>query len=377
VVRWTSGVIATLCCFALTTTLVWGANMASRSPRTWRGDYETRNFGQWSEVQASRDNGDYSVSEVGDTEAKVIRSPVRQGAAAAKFVTYPSTSAPNGDRAEVDTSVANTGGFEGVNRYYAWSTMFPRSGNPKGFWSHAGDFNVFTQWHNEESACGNNLQLGIDATRGQNRVYSDLSIRAPGDCDNQLGTRHSILGTLRYDTWYDFIVHVKWSSRRQTGSYEIWMNGRQVLRKKLGATMWNSSGTYWKQGFYRAAFNAVNTVYQDGAIAANNLRTVTQNFRLRLTGKPEVQPDGRVSVETRSFSRAPVEIVLRNGSTVIGRARGQADGNGVVHADVALTGLPAGLPAGSQLRAYLRAEVSSKLPRSTRQAVVAFPLARG
>jgi len=367
------GVIAVFCLCVLTTTVVWADNSIRRSPGTWRGDYETGNFDQWAEVQASRGNPNYPPSAVGDTEAEVVRSPVRQGSVAAKFITYPSTRAPNGDRSEVSTSVAKTGGYEGVDRYYAWSTMFPRNGNPRGFWSRAGDFNVFTQWHSEDGSCGNNLQLGIDATsQKQNRIYSDLSIRSPGDCDRQVGTRHSILGTLRFDAWYDFIVHVKWSSRRNAGWYEIWLNGRQILRRRFGATMSDSSGTYWKQGFYRAAFDAINTVYQDGAIAANDLATVTRNFRLRLAGTPEVQPNGAVTVLTKTFSQAPVEIVLRDGKDVIGRAGGRADGNGVLRANVTLKRAPAGL----HLRAYLRAEVSSRLPKSTRQAVVAFALPR-
>jgi hypothetical protein len=356
--------------------VVW-ASASDTTPRyrtTWHGDYETGNFDQWGDVQASRNNRNYSVSDVGDSEAEVVRAPVRQGLMAAKFVTYPSSRAPNGDRAEASTTVGKTGAFEGVNRYYAWSTMFPRAGNPGGFWSRGGDFNVFTQWHSPVGQCGNDLQLGIDArSRRRLRIYSDLSIRDPGDCDTLAGSRHSILGPLKFDAWYDFIVHIKWSSQRKTGWYEIWMNGRQVLRKKFGATMWDSSGAYWKQGFYRAAFGAVNTVYQDGAVAANTLRAVTRNSRLRLESTPQILANGSISIEARSFPQARVEVVIRDGHDIVGRGSGRADSNGLVHAAVALTGLPGGL----HLRAALRAKVSSRLPRATRLAVFGFALPAG
>jgi hypothetical protein len=365
------GAIAVFCC-AVATTVVWASATTARSPATWRGDYETGNFGQWTEVQASKNNPSYPVGEVGDSEAQIVRSPVRQGLVAAKFVTYPSSRAPNGDRSEVYTSVGRTGSSQGAERYYAWSTMFPRAGNPRGFWAHAGDFNVFTQWHNAVNPCGNDLQLGIDATsrRHPNRIYSDLSIRDPGDCDTQTGTVHSILGTLRFDAWYDFIVHVKWSSRRQSGWYEIWMNGRHVLRKKFGATMWNSSGTYWKQGFYRAAFDGTNTVYQDGAVAASTLQTVSQNFRLRLVSRPRILPNGSISIEAKSFSQAPVELVILDRHGIVGRAQNRADSTGLVRGEVSLKRPPVGLG----LRVLLRAKVSSRLPLSTQRATFGFAL---
>jgi polysaccharide lyase-like protein len=361
--RLPAGVIVACCTVAAT--LTWAPGLTARSSAIWRGDYESGNFRQWSEVQVSPEN----------SEADVVRAPVRQGRVAARFVTYASRRAPNGDRAEVSTTVSRTGAFEGTERYYAWSTMFPRAGNPRGFWPNGGDFNVFTQWHNSVDPCGNNLQLGIDATsrRHRNRIYSDLSIRRPGDCDTQTGTLHSILGTLRFDSWYDFIVHVKWSSRRQTGWYEIWMNGRHVVDKKFGATMWDSSGAYWKQGFYRAAFDATNTVYQDGAISASNLGTVTRDFRLRLASVPRALPNGSISVEAKSFPLATVEVVIRDGQNIVGRGSGRADSNGLLHADIAVERLPRGL----HLRAYLRANVSSRLPRATRRAVFRFAVPAG
>jgi hypothetical protein len=369
-VRRSPAVLAVVCSCAAATSVVHATGTTHRSAGSWRGDYETGNFAQWTEVQASRNNPNYPVSAVGDTKAEIVRAPVRQGRYAARFITYASRSAPNGDRAEVYTSVGRTGGLEGRQRYYAWSTMFPGAGNPRGFWPRAGDFNVFTQWHNEVNGCGNNLQLGIAATGRSNRLYSDLSIHDPGDCDHQTGTFHSILGKLRFDAWYDFIVHVEWSSRRNVGSYEIWMNGRQVVHRKLGATLWNSSGAYWKQGFYRAAFDANNTVYQDGAVVGRSLGAVSRNFRLRFTRTPRILSSGAVSIDARSFSQVPVELIVRDGRGVVGRARGRTDSSGHLHDEVTLKRLPVGLG----LRAILLARVSARLPLATRRTVLGFAL---
>jgi hypothetical protein len=148
------------------------------------------------------------------------------------------------------------------------------------------------------------------------------------------------------------------------------MNGRHVLRKKFGATMWNSSGTYWKQGFYRAAFDGTNTVYQDGAVGASTLQTVSQNFRLRLVSRPRILPNGSISIEAKSFSQAPVELVILDRHGIVGRAQNRADSTGLVRGEVSLKRPPVGLG----LRVLLRAKVSSRLPLSTQRATFGFAL---
>jgi Polysaccharide lyase len=332
----------------------------------WRGDYETGDFSQWSEIQASRTNSAYSVSAVGDTSGSVVTAPVRQGEHAAEFVTYPNRSRSDTDRAEVYADVTATEGTEGQDRYYAWSTRFPAAGNTDGFWRRAGDFNVFTQWHNANNPCGSNIQLGIDARsrRGGNRIYTDLSSRNPRDCDQATRTKHVTLGRLRFDVWYDFVAHIKWSTNPSVGFYELWMNGKQVLRKTFGQTMADSRGVYWKQGFYRAAFPHTNTVFQDAAIRGPSLSAVTRAFNLSIAGRPQLDSADGLTISARSFARARVRIVvLGRGRSVFGSVVRRADGAGRL-----AVVLPLARPFPHRVRVELQALVSSKLPAATRRA---------
>jgi hypothetical protein len=344
-----------------------------RARPIWRGDYETGTFSQWSDVQASRTNREYPVSSVGDSSAVVLSAPVRQGTRAAEFVTYPNTGHAEADRSEVLTSVSETGGFEGQEWYYAWSTRFPSAGNPQGFWSEGGDFNVFTQWHSANDPCGNNLQFGVDSATapGTNRLYSDLTTKNPRECDQDVRNVHAILGRLRFDAWYDFVVRVKWSSDPTVGFYEAWMNGIQVVPKTYGQTMFDSRGAYWKQGFYRAAFRVTNSVYEDGAVRGPSLEAVTSNFRLSFAALPRLRARNALDVSARSFAQARLSIVVSDDrGRVVGSRRVRSDGDGRVRSII-----PIRKRSASRLRVSLRALVSPRLPVATSRAqiVVALP----
>jgi hypothetical protein len=339
----------------------------------WRGDYETDDFSQWLEVQASRTNPAYRVDSVGDSAAKIVTVPVRQGTHAALFVTYPNTGDSADDRSEIDTTVANTGGRDGQDWYYAWSTRFTSRLNRKGFWSKGGDWNVFTQWHSGNDACGNNVQLGVDAatTPGVAKLYTDLTTKNPLDCDQQYKNVHSILGRLRFDTWYDFVVHIKWSTDPRVGFYEVWMNGREVVPRTVGQTMLDAKGVYWKQGFYRGAFDGTNAVYQDGAVRAPSLDAAAQEFRLAFARRPLLWPDAHaVDVSATSFADAVVLIAVRDArGRIVGQRRVRSDGSGSVVATIPVK------TSSRRLVVTLRALVSPRLPLATRRAQAPVALA--
>ena len=368
-----SGGLLRTCAAALISVATWVGLPAAQTDAAgtraiWRGDYETGDFSQWSEIQASRTNRDYSVASVGDTSGTVVTSPVRQGTHAAEFVTYPNQGHSDTDRSEVYAGVTSTQGTEGKDRYYAWSTLFPSAGNKDGFWPRAGDFNVFTQWHNANNPCGSNIQLGIDSRRGrgESKIYSDLSSRDPRNCDDQVGTRHVVLGRLRFDVWYDFVAHIKWSANSSVGFYELWMNGAQVVKKTFGQTMADSQGVYWKQGFYRAAFPRTNTVFQDAATRGPNLRSVTGTFKLAFVGRPQVATPNDLTVSARSFAQARVRIVVRDlGGKVVASGVRRANGSGRLSFDLPL---PHQVPR--HMRIGLQALVSPKLPLTTRRAAM-------
>jgi hypothetical protein len=238
----------------------------------FRGDYDTGDFSQWTEPQSACTGGGYSTTNVGNTCASVVSSPVEEGSDAGKFtlnVDNPVQSST--DRAEVYTSVANTGGYEGQEWYYGWWTMFPAAGNPSGFWPNFANFNVFTQFHNPGS-CAESIQLGINATGLSPYLYFQDDTYPAGNCNSSSSMIYRNLGSLLYDHWYHYVLRVKWSRDPSVGLVELWQDGTEVVPLTNTQTMANVPGysVYWKQGFYRAVFGALNTVYQDGAVRADS-----------------------------------------------------------------------------------------------------------
>jgi len=243
----------------------------------FRGDYETGNFAQWAEPQSACTGGGYSVSNVGNSCDSILSAPVHQGSRAAQFQISPHTSAAaTAERAEVYASVAQTGGYEGQEWYYAWSTLFPAAGNPLGFWPSAANWNVFTDWHNP-GGCNSNIQLGINATGALPYLYFEDDNFASGNCSSPSSMLYTNLGNLQYDRWYDFVVHVKWSRSASVGFVELWLDGVKVVPLTYRQTMADVAGAsvYWKQGFYRSAFGGLNTAYHDGARRGDTLAAVT------------------------------------------------------------------------------------------------------
>jgi hypothetical protein len=242
----------------------------------FRGDYETGNFAQWAEPQSACTGGGYSVSNVGNSCDSILSAPVHQGSRAAQFQISPHTSAAaTAERAEVYASVAQTGGYEGQEWYYAWSTLFPAAGNPLGFWPSAANWNVFTDWHNP-GGCNSNIQLGINATGALPYLYFEDDNYASGNCSSPSSMLYTNLGNLQYDRWYDFVVHVKWSRSASVGFVELWLNGVKVVPLTYRQTMADVAGAsvYWKQGFYRSAFGGLNTAYHDNARRGDTLAAV-------------------------------------------------------------------------------------------------------
>ena len=58
------------------------------------------------------------------------------------------------------------------------------------------------------------------------------------------------------------------------------MNGIQVVHETFGQTMWDSQGAYWKQGFYRDAFHAVNTCTRTAPRPQRGGRPASRPYRL-------------------------------------------------------------------------------------------------
>ncbi|TML44557.1 MAG: hypothetical protein E6G19_08150 [Actinobacteria bacterium] len=239
----------------------------------FRGDYDGGSFSQWAGHQWSRNNDQgYTCADLGDSGANVVQSPRAQGGYAADFTVYSSTQCTSSPRSEVYASVADTGGYEGQEWYYGWWTMFPVSDAGR-FLTSTGDWNVFTQFH-APGSCGAQDYFGVDATSIP-KLYLEIEQSSAGLCHGDLPSlKRTLVSPLVFGQWYHFIAHFKWSTDRNVGSVQIFVNGLEVVPMTSIATLApvSNPSAYWKQGFYGMDMSngLGNGVYQDGACRADS-----------------------------------------------------------------------------------------------------------
>jgi hypothetical protein len=244
--------------------------------RPFGGGYETGDFSQWWLHQWSihpDPTEQYNIHNVGNSSAKIVTSPVAQGRYAARFQVFPTTGTNPNDRAEIVASQAESGGFPGQTWWYGWATYFP--GPSQDWWHSGGDWNAITQFSSTDNV-SSQMGIGIDATRRRSPViYTEgMPFR-----------RKRILAALKYNHWYRFLVHARWSTG-STGYVEMWLDGKRVVPRVYGATLRNQSspassdftspGMYVSQGIYRHAYRSTNTVVHDGFCRASSRRVAEQ-----------------------------------------------------------------------------------------------------
>ena len=215
----------------------------------FRGDYETGNLRQWDGFQ-----------EVADDRISVVEDPVDQGRFAGRFEVRDGDNPIGfGDRAEVQMF---TGETEGLERWYAWSTMFDPTFPISDAWQ------VVTQWH----------AAGIDGSPPLafyvigDRVALQTN---PHDGDGQPIRQEEVRWSAPLDRgeWHHFRLHVVWSGSDERGLVELWHNGQKVAGPIRTRTLYPGYGAYFKQGYYRRSGEpATGIVYHDAFRASRGSR---------------------------------------------------------------------------------------------------------
>jgi len=181
----------------------------------------------------------------------VVPAPGGRSGYAGRFEVRPGDSPiPSGERAEVWRPTMEFGGSESI---WAWSVYFPAgfASNPNASW------NVFTQWHHEGRTGPQPVSFEVQNRGGKEAIR----LRVWGGDPVNPGSRHAwILAPLERNSWYDFVVRVRWADDA-TGAITVWLNGRRVVNAKGLATLYRDEGVYLKQGFYREASPLSTTVY--------------------------------------------------------------------------------------------------------------------
>ncbi len=216
----------------------------ARASVLWRGDFESNDLLQWSSVDGLT------------SRLTVVSSPVRQGSRALRVELRSGDFASNGNRNELVRQVPET---EGMDRYYAWSTLFDASYPIENKWQ------VFTQWHH--SGCCGSPPLEFDV----NGQTLSLDRNPPSNS----GTVELWSTLLVRGVWHDFVMHVIWSSNPDLGFIELWYDGQKVIEGKAVQTLFPGQVNYLKQGLYRdSSISAVGVVYHDGMTMGTTLADV-------------------------------------------------------------------------------------------------------
>lgn len=240
----------------------------------FNGDYETGDLSQWDVCQSIAHNNPcstmpahYSISAVSDVK--------RQGNYAARFELRDGDCPPEicqfGERTEVQETGVTSGGQEGDERWYQWSTQFSAqfpSNHASQGWG------LVNQWH-ANAAGSPPVGMYVDVADGQwgLRIHQQSS---PGVFINNYVPWKTPLSN---GAWQDIKLFIKWSTNDAVGFIELWHNGVQQTftaapcagqtRCSIRTLVPGGNGVYYKQGYYRN-FNVSGTgvVYHDGFTAA-------------------------------------------------------------------------------------------------------------
>jgi Polysaccharide lyase len=162
------------------------------------------------------------------------------------------------DRIEISTangiSTAGQYGIIGQTNWYGWSMWIPE-GISNDRWT------ILSQWHYHSP---NYIVESLETLHGSGNSPTRLSLASGGMLKfalfHQVGSTQKTdevyeLGynLIRYNTWNDFVMKVKWTSKTD-GFVSFWVNDKQVLNLTGISTYFdNPYGPRFKAGAYKGA----------------------------------------------------------------------------------------------------------------------------
>ncbi|WP_425563444.1 heparin lyase I family protein [Mycolicibacterium helvum] len=227
---------------------------AASAPLT-RTDYDSiaagaESYSYWAEQVKAPDRVSYVADPAGQ-RGIVQRIEVKPGD------NYVFETGGSGERAEV-TRVGDLGGFvDGQTIVMSWGLFIDSA-----FASPPGDWNNFVQLHVAGGSGQSPWQLNLvgDGANLKMRLFGGGQLNG---ADHPPGSTSEwfTLGSLPKQQWHDFVIEVRLGCTG-TGYAKIWRDGQKLVdaqNRKIGYC--GDPGLYWKQGFYRVAYDKATRVW--------------------------------------------------------------------------------------------------------------------
>ncbi len=200
----------------------------------------------------------------------VVVNVGRDGGSGLRLHTEPGDSDVSGSGTNERNDVALTqftDGVQGREQWWAHSILFPADfvdlpPNVGGAWNYGSLMNF------HDNAGGPTMgpaQLLFYPTGLHYQIFG-------GDPANPSLSEYPV-GPITRGVWYDFVIHVRWSSEAD-GFYQVWLNGKRLFQH-TGPTLYRGSGVYLKLANYHTAFGQSTSVIHDRVIRGTTWQVVS------------------------------------------------------------------------------------------------------
>jgi Polysaccharide lyase len=197
------------------------------------GDFETGNFGQWSQCQNRRYSGSCKGRNVQFYGMQVVGGSARQGQYAARFEVRngDQPSWGGGERSEV-ARYDQGRVHEGDERWYEFSLMFDPA-----FPVVTGKYFIVMQWHGPDNEPP---PMALEVQGAGQLVLTGHGTQAP----------LMVVGDIARGQWVDYVVHARFSRSSATGWTEVFRDGVLAVPRHPRANL-SGHSDYFKMGIYR------------------------------------------------------------------------------------------------------------------------------
>jgi hypothetical protein len=216
----------------------------------------------------------WTVQAKDQSRGSIVPSPGRIGQSALRLQVLPGDtdvagSGPGAERADAMVSASLTDAVEGRSQWWAWSTYFPADFNPTPQTA----WNGFLDFHNTGDTGLANIGFQVDTHYADPRlemtVYGGSQAAAPSTF---------VIGRIRRLQWYDFTLHVVWSSDPALGLIQLFLDGKSIAGPARRATLWPGQDAYLKLANYREAGPAPSAILTAGVLRTTSYAAALRSF---------------------------------------------------------------------------------------------------